>query len=139
MGIFNFKKKNQIPDSFHEKSELIGIYTIPNHNDVKLIELVIDENIADFDPRQITQEQKGQDKLDWQTAYDEKYLNDEGNKIIGDDFDKPNGLTRFRLVFFFHYLDFNKPLICQYGLINIKQATDLPDRLSKIIEYEPID
>ncbi|WP_289056196.1 hypothetical protein [Carboxylicivirga marina] len=139
MGIFNFKKKNQIPDSFHKKSELVGIYTIPNHNDVKLIEIVIDEHIADFDPGQITQEQKGQDKLNWQTAYDEKYLNEEGNEIIGDDFDKPNGLTRFRVVFFFHYLDFNKSLISQYGLIKLKQEIDLPDRLSKIIEYEPID
>ena len=139
MGLFNSKKKNQIPDSYHDKTELIGVYTIPNHDDVKLIELVVGENLNDFDPIQIAQEQKGMDKMDWQTAYDEKYLNSEGNEIIGDDFEKPNGLTRFRLVFFFHYLDFNKPLISQYGLIKLKHATELPERLSKIIDYEPID
>ena len=139
MGLFNSKKKNQIPDSYHDKTELIGVYTIPNHDDVKLIELVVGENLNEFDPIQITQEQRGLDKMDWQTAYDEKYLNSEGNEIIGDDFEKPNGLTRFRLVFFFHYLDFNKPLISQYGLIKLKNVTELPERLSKIIEYEPID
>ncbi|MBN2394939.1 MAG: hypothetical protein JXC36_00565 [Candidatus Atribacteria bacterium] len=139
MGLFNSKKKSQIPDSYHDKTELIGVYTIPNHDDVKLIELVIEENLNDFDPIQITQEQKGLDKMDWQTAYDEQYLNAEGNEIIGDDFDRPNGLTRFRLVFFFHYLDFNKPLLSQYGLIKLKQVTDMPVRLSKIIEYEPIN
>lgn len=119
MGLFNSKKKNQISESYHEKSDLIGVYAIPNHDDVKLIELVIEENLDDFDPIQITQEQKGQDKMDWQTAYDEKYLNVEGNEIIGNDFDKP--------------------MISQYGLIKLKQATELPDRLSNIIEYEPID
>ncbi|WP_190810383.1 hypothetical protein [Flagellimonas sp. S3867] len=140
MGIFNFKRKNQTPKALHKNTELIGICSIPNHDEVNLVELVIEENVDDFDPGEITQEQKGHDKLDWQTAYNEKYLDENGSSIIGDDFDKPTGLNKFRVVFFFHYLDFNKPLICQYGLVEMNnQVTELSDRLKGIIKYESID
>ncbi|MCL6266618.1 hypothetical protein [Flagellimonas myxillae] len=139
MGIFNFKRKKQTPQAFHKNTELIGIYSIPNHNDVNLVELIIEENVDDFDLGEITQEQKGQDKLNWQTAYDEKYLDENGSAIIGDDFEKPTGLKRFRVAFFFHFLDLKKPLICQYGLIKLVEITEFPDRLKKVIKYTPID
>lgn len=139
MGLFSFKKNKRITESIHEKSQIIGIYKIPNYNDVKLIELLIEEPINEFDPGQITQQQKGQDRLNWQTAYDEKYLDLSGNKIVGDDFDRPQDMDKFRVAFFFHYIDTSKPLISQYGLINLREATDLPERLSGIINYEPID
>lgn len=79
MGMFNFNKKTI--DNYSDCVELIGIYDIENENDVKLIELVINGNINDFDTRQITQEIKGTCRFEWQTAFDEKYLDLEGKKI----------------------------------------------------------
>jgi len=139
MGLFNFKKKNNRPDSIHENSNIVGVYSVLDNTDVKLIEIIIEEQIDDFDPSSLTQQGKSKDKLDWQTAYNEKYLNLEGIEIIGDDFNLPIGLTKFRLVFFFHFLDLNKPLISQYGLIKLVEESELPERLKNIIKYEQVD
>ena len=137
MGLFNFNKKAN--DNYSNIVELIGIYDIKSENDVKLIELVISANINDFDAGQITQEIKGTDRLDWQTAYNEKYLDLEGEKIIGDDFEKPNDLNKFRIAFFFYYLDLSKPLISQFGLIRLINTVGMPDRLNNLIDFEPVD
>ena len=135
MGIFNFF--NRKADLHYTNIvDLIGVYDINNYNEVKLIELIVKENINEFDPGQITQKIKNNKKLDWQTAYEEKYLNLKGNKIIGDDFDKPENLTEFRIVFFFHDLDLKQPLITQYGLIKLTGFESLPTRLSHLISYE---
>jgi hypothetical protein len=138
MGLFNFfNKKADL--NYTEKVDLIGVYDIDNHDEVKLVELIVKENIDEFDPGQITQEIKNIDRLNWQTAYDEKYLDLEGNKIIGDDFKKPKNLSEFRIVFYFHYPDLTKPLIAQYGLIKLKEFESLPKRLSDLINYHTVD
>jgi hypothetical protein len=137
MGLFNFIKKTN--DNYSDSVELIGIYDIESENDVKLIELIINENINKFDAGLITQEIKGTNKLNWQTAYDEKYLDFEGEKLIGDDFEKPKDIERFRVVFFFYFLDFTKPLISQFGLIKITDSQILPDRLKRIIDFKQVD
>lgn len=139
MGIFNFRKKKGTENNFHKNSELIGVYKIGGVDSVNLIEIIFEEEINDFNPGEITQEIRNQDKLNWQTAYDEKYLDASGTKIIGDDFDKPKELVSFRIVFFFHYLDISKPMISQYGLINLTEAKELPERLKKLIEYGEVD
>lgn len=139
MGIFNFRKKKGLENKFHENSQLIGIYKIDGVDCANLVEIIFEEEICDFDCGEITQEIRNQDKLDWQTAYDEKYLNPDGTKIIGDDFDQPKELVSFRIVFFFHYLDISKPLISQYGLINLTEIKELPERLKKLIEYREVD
>lgn len=139
MGIFNFRKRRRVEKNFHENAELIGIYKIEGVDSVNLIEIIIKEEINEFDPSELTQEIRGQDKLDWQTAYNEKYLNTNGTKIIGDDIERPKNLVSFRVVFFFHFLDVSKPLISQYGLMDLIEIEELPERLKKLIEYESID
>lgn len=139
MGIFNFRKKEESEKKIHENSELVGIYKIEGADSVNLIELLFEEEINDFNPGEITQEIRNQDKLNWQTAYDVKYLNLSGTKLIGDDFNKPKELLSFRVVFFFHYLDISKPMISQYGQINLTKVKELPERLERLIEYREVD
>jgi hypothetical protein len=124
---------------YTEKVELVGIYNVETFKEVKLIELIIKGDINDFDPGLITQEIREKDRLDWQTAYDEKYLDLNGTEIIGDDLNKPKDYNKFRVAFLFDYLQINKPLISQYGLIKLTRAINVPDRLKELINYESID
>jgi hypothetical protein len=119
--------------------ELIGIYTVDNNPDVHLIEITFDNSPDKVDVGQITQEIQGQPKGNWQSPWDEKYMDDKGEKIIGDYFDIPKDENKTRLVFFFHDIDFSKPLLTQEGQLTLTQPTLLPDRLKDKLTYESPD
>ncbi len=115
---------------------LIGIYSVDNEVDVHLIELDIKANFMDIEIDEFTQQKEDIDKLNWQAPYDEKYLNKQGTEIIGNWLDEPKYLTHMtRLTFFFHYLDFSKPLITPFGDIDLKSPESMPARLSSILKY----
>lgn len=119
--------------------ELIGIYTVDNNKDVHLIELAFDNSPDKVDVGQITQEVKGQPRGNWQSPWDEKYLDDTGEKVIGDYFDIPKAGGKTRLVFFFHDIDFSRPLLTQEGQLTLTKPTSLPDRLKDKLTYERPD
>ncbi|TAI46952.1 hypothetical protein [Flagellimonas allohymeniacidonis] len=117
--------------------QLIGTYEIDGQKDVHLIELGIEKNHQNIDVGQITQAQEGIDKMNWQTPWDEKFLNFDGTMIIGDWMDTPKDTSNFtRLAFFLHFLNFEKPLLTQFGEIDLIKPVILPDRLRSIITYE---
>ena len=118
--------------------ELIGSYDVEGYNEVYLFEFELSEINAELDINEFTQKQEGIDRLEWQTAWDEKYLDAKGMEIIGDWLNVPTDhIGKFRLTFFFHYFDFEKPLITPYGEIEIDKVESMPARLLSIIEYEP--
>lgn len=102
-----------------QKMEIIGIYPIVAEDPCHLIEVNIYSNSYEYKWGEVTQEVKGQPIENWQVAYDEQPLDDE-NK---------------RWVFFFHYLDFTKPLRTPDGEVDLLSPTRFPERLSHI-EYE---
>lgn len=119
------------------KIELIGIYEVSGHEDVHLIELAINTNHNNVDIGQFTQTQDGIDRLNWQAPWDEKYLNADGTIITGDWMDSPNDSSDYtRLTFFLHFIDFEKPLLTQWGELELKSTEQMPERISSIIEYE---
>lgn len=119
--------------------ELLGVYTVEDNPDVHLIELVFDKSPGEVDVGQITQEITGQPRDNWQTPWDEKYLDESGEKIIGDYADIPGSGDQTRLIFFFHYLDLTAPLLTQYGQLTLTKPTQLPDRLKGKLPYESPD
>lgn len=128
------------PDNMKTDTNLIGVYTVDGQTDVHLLELKIDASHTDIEIGEFTQQQNGIDQLDWQTPWDEKYLNEEGTEIIGDWLDAPANITGItRLVFFLHSLDFGKSLVTPFGEIDIIQPIPMPERLSSIINYEEPD
>ena len=77
---------------------------------------------------------------DWQAAYDEHFLNNEGTEIIGDFFNRTEiNEDNTRVVFFMYLEDLKKPLITPYGEMPFKATEDLPQRLEKIISFIPFD
>src|SRR5437660_10013390 len=94
--------------------EVLGVYPIPGTPEpVHLIEVVVHRSPG-FDPSDFVQADPGQPKTNWQTAYDERALNESGDSPITDSFElsgRPDLLEGdVRLVFFMHYLDPSAPL-----------------------------
>ena len=117
--------------------DLIGVYKVDGQKDVYLIELGIKANHEKVDIGEFTQQQDGTDRMDWQTPWDEKFLNEDGTKITGDWMDSPTDTSDFtRLAFFLHFMDFQKPLLTQYGEMDLSNPEQMPKRLSSIIKYE---
>ena len=122
--------------------DILGVYPIKSTEPCHLIELSINSINNPLDISKITQEDTTNSEDNWQVPYLEHILDFSGNEILADDFeidDKPElWKENIRLVFFFHYLKLDKPLITPFGDISLPAESELPNRLN-IIKYEPID
>ena len=118
---------------------LIGVYVVPGEENTYLIELAIKQSPALIDIGSILQKDDGKNKRDWQTAYDERYLDENGETIIGDFFNhKTLSGDTTRVVFFMYLESLDKPLSTPYGDIPLGNATEIPARLATI-DYSPMD
>ena len=63
----------------------------------------------------------------------------DGNKVIGDFSNIPKELSCFRIAFFFHFLDFSKPLLINNNTVDLLNESEIPERLNGMITYEPYD
>jgi hypothetical protein len=118
---------------------LNGIYSLENLPDVHLIELSIDQSPEKVDVGAITQELEETSSGSLQSPWDEKYLDADGTKVIGDWADIPKGQSHTRLLFFFHFLNLQKPLMTQFGPLTLTTPTPIPDRLNGLVHYESPD
>lgn len=116
---------------------LIGIYRVAKQPYAYLIELIIKASYTDIPVNEFTQHKEGVPRDKWQVPWDEKYLNNEGDVVIGDWFDKPKEVTdTTRLVFFLHFVNFKQPLVTPFGDVGLMLPVAMPERLSAIIQYE---
>jgi hypothetical protein len=99
---------------------------------IVLLELSVEDRDDRFDVGEF-----GQPDSD-QAPYDERFLSEDGSQIVAEGFDVPTG-KRLRCVFFLHNLDTTKPLKTSYGDVQVPQLQPMPDRLLRIISYEPVD
>ncbi len=122
-----------------ETVKLVGVYHVPGEEDTYMIELIINQPPALVDISSILQKDEAKDKRDWQAPYDERYLDENGETVIGDFFDHkalPGNTTR--VVYYMYLESLEKPLSSPYGDISLVEASELPARLSAIA-YEPMD
>ena len=73
-----------------------------------------------------------------QAAYDEAYLSQDGDTVLSRAFDRPHG-SDFRLAFYLHYFGWGRPLNTSYGDVEVPGPTPMPDRLARVMTYEPVD
>jgi len=90
----------------------------PIAKDVFLIELALDE--VEIDWSKVTQSVAGVASNNWQVAWDERPLDQEGH-----------------WAFFFHYLDLAKPLETQFGPLELPAPTPTPPHLDDIAYETP--
>jgi hypothetical protein len=88
-----------------------------------LLEIELKAPSDEFDFGLVTQEMPDQPKANWQVAYDEQHV---GDNDAGS-----------RWAFFFHYLDFKRPLLTPVGQITLPEPTPVPPYLKAIEYHEP--
>jgi hypothetical protein len=92
-------------------------------------------DVGDF-----TQAADGLPRANWQVPWMECILDDEGKTLLSEPLDALDDPALWhgdvRLAFFFHHMDFGKPLMTPLGSIELPQPTPVPSRLSRIISYE---
>ncbi len=122
--------------------ELLGVYEVSSLKDVQLIEPLIDVSPHELDISAFTQKYDSLSESNWQIAYDEHFLNEDGTKVLCkplyDNFNIIQG-SKTRIAFFLFFIDFNKPLSSQFGDMPLSNPTSMPDRLSQIVEFEPVE
>ena len=104
--------------------QVIGVHPVrtapePCH----LVEMAFRDYTCDWEWVDVTQEQKGRHKNNWQVAYDGRLLEQTEDAS--------------RVAFFFHYLDFAKPLLTPVGSAELPEPTDVPPHLAHIKYEEP--
>jgi hypothetical protein len=118
--------------------QVIGVYPVRADEPCHLVELFVRDLIGELPVADFTQEVKGQPRSNWQVPYDERVLNDGGTAQVGEQF--PGAIeadgNELRLAFFFHYLDFSRPLLTPAGPLALPRETKKPSRL-KFFKYEP--
>jgi hypothetical protein len=141
LGTLACKEKNSDKHTAQSQNSmrLNGVYKVQGLEDVFLVELTFNESPGNVNVNEITQEISGTDRLDWQSPWDEKYLDEKGEKIIGDFLEQPSESDLTRIIFFFHNLDFDKPLQTPYGQLKLTQPIDMPRRLNALVKYESPD
>jgi hypothetical protein len=72
-----------------------------------------------------------------QAAYMETYLSRDGTSVVSE-YSRPSG-DFLRVVFFLHHFDAVRPLKTSYGEASVPTPAEMPERLSRIIRYEPVD
>lgn len=124
----------------NKKMEIMGLYSVPNERDVYLLEFQILDKPSVIDVSEFMQIDQSVNESDWQVAYDEHYLNQDGTIIIGDYFNRKEimGETT-RLVFYMYLEDLSLPLRTPYGEISLPAPSDIPNRLTSILDYESAD
>lgn len=125
--LFNRKPRSNI------SGELLGVYKVERDEDVFLLECLINCSPQNVDMMSFTQKIAGVPKSSWQVPYEEKYLNETGDSVIGGMFDgkKSSGETT-RVCFYMFSLYFDKPLLTPFGTIDLPEPADMPQRLYDI-------
>jgi hypothetical protein len=104
-------------------AKVIGVHAVEADEPVHLIELLVEGAVDCFDIGEVTQETPGQPKSNWQAPYDDRILEESKQSL--------------RIAFFFHYLDFERPLLTPAGPLSVPPATKAPVHLIDITYESP--
>jgi len=130
-------KNNNLKEMNQNLVNLIGLYSVDENPDVTLVELVINKKASDIEIGEFTQEIENQPRMNWQAPFFEKYLNLEGTKIIGDEYNLPKEFNETtRLTFFIYFLDLNKSLLTPFGPLELNQKINKSKRITELIRFE---
>jgi hypothetical protein len=121
---------------------IVGVYPVKSKPGVHLIEVQVQNSAGIFNPGEFTQPIDSEPKDNWQVAYLEHILNNDGTKILADDLEaseRPDlWIGSVRMVFFFHEFDVKKPLSTPFGDVLLPRESPMPKRL-EIVKYEDPD
>ena len=103
---------------------------------IALVEVLI-RNAAALDVGLFGQSSHNELQPTDQVAYDEVYLSADGKEPIGSV--EANSRSEYRIAFFLHFYDPSVPLLYPTGRTAAPMPQPLPERLSRLIHYTPVD
>jgi hypothetical protein len=119
---------------------IVGVYNVPEKDDLSLIEAIIDSPPSKVDMGKFTQENPSLPQASWQVAYLEHYLNENGDALACDLYDLPeDDIPPTRVAFFLYCVDFKKSLITPFGEVTLPAKQLIPERIKNIIHFEDAD
>ena len=104
-----------------------------------LIEVLVRSRDERFKVGDFSQPRDGFSYDDWQVAWAEAYLAEDGERLLVERWGDAPNVDRFRVAFFIHYWNPEVPLRTSYGDVRCPEVKSMPDRLQKLVPYEPVD
>jgi hypothetical protein len=104
-----------------------------------LIETLVENRDDRFRASDFTQPQAGVPRDNWQVAWAEVYLSVDGESRSEPSRRQSATIKDFRVAFFMHLWDANAPLESSYGELDCSPVEDMPERLKRLVPYEPLD
>jgi hypothetical protein len=106
---------------------------------VVLVEAIIRNRDHGFDVGHFTQPEHGIPENNWQVAWAESYLTLDGKSLAFERWSDPPESGDLRVAFFMHFWQSDKPLRSSYGDVTCPQVTEMPERLARLVPYQPVD
>jgi hypothetical protein len=104
-----------------------------------LIEALVEDRDDRFNASDFVQPAKEKPRDNWQVAWNEVYLSEDGRTRLDTQWPDPPKQRTFRIAFFLHFWNPAMPLRSSYGEIVCSEAEEMPERLAGLVPYEPVD
>ncbi len=149
LGVYRLPVSDEL---FEEQFTILYGYDIPEEDriaavrqcrdqlsSVVLVEALVTNRDSRFSVSDFTQPREGLLKDDWQAAWAEAYLAPDGESLLVERWGSLPDESSFRVAFFLHYWDSGQPLHTSYGAVNCPKVQEMPERLQRLVPYEPVD
>jgi hypothetical protein len=104
-----------------------------------LVELLVRHRDDRFQSSDFCQPRDGVEENRWQVAWAEAYLSLDGESRLEARWPDQPDANDFRVAFFIHYWEHNRPLLSSYGELRCPAVREMPERLRRLVPYEPLD
>ena len=104
-----------------------------------LMEAVVRNRDSRFSVEEFTQPQQGVDRDNWQVPWAEAFLAPDGETLVVERWSDPPQTGDLRVAFYLHYWQSEAPLLTSYGSVACPTPTPMPERLARLVPYEPVD
>jgi len=104
-----------------------------------LVEVLVCNRDKRFNVGDFGQPQDGVPRDNWQVAWAEAYLSEGGDKLLVERWSDAPKAESFRVAFFIHCWNPAAPLLTSYEELRCPEVKEMPERLQKLVPYEPVD
>jgi len=106
---------------------------------VVLVEALVSNRDERFDVGDFTQSNPNMPRENWQAPWAEAYLAPDGESLLVERWSVAPADDPLRMAFFIHYWNTDRPLQTSYGDVQCSRPQPMPERLKRLVPYEPVD
>jgi hypothetical protein len=104
-----------------------------------LVEALVRDRNDRFQAGDFCQPRDGEERDSWQVAWAVAYLSLDGESRLEARWPDAPEVKDFRVAFFIHYWEDDEPLLSSYGELRCPAVREMPERLRRLVPYEPVD